>query len=198
MDALNFVQVAGEQDMYVVFQATRDQLENAPEYQDPQAQQDQATQDQAQQDQAAQDQPVQEQPAQDQPAQAENQDQAAEEPVAAEPVQSDDNRLGVRDPAEGFAVVDFTALTAEDLQNAVVYDRFDEQVAGITDLVLADDGTTVEGVLIDVGGFLGLGARTVAVGMDQLQIQHNPDTDEVRVYLSMTQEELENLPDYNN
>lgn len=183
MDALSFVRIEGEDGMFVVFQSTREELENAPEYMDPaQAQEQQAEEQAAEEEAAAEEEPAAEEP-------------AAEEPVATEPVETDE-RVGVREPAEGFAVVEFTALTAEDLQNAVVYDRFDEQVSGISDLVLSDDGETVEGVLIDVGGFLGLGARTVAVGMDQLQIQHNPQTDEVRVYLSMTQEELENLPEY--
>ncbi len=176
MDALSFVRVADEEGVYVVFQATREQLENAPEYQEPGSQEQQAEE------------PMNEEPVAEEP--------AAEEPVAADPVQTDEDRLGVRDPVEGFEVVGFDVLTADDLENAVVYDRFDEQVSGISDLVLGQDGQTVEGVLIDVGGFLGLGARTVAVGMDQLQIQHNPETDEVRVYLSMTQEELESLPEY--
>jgi hypothetical protein len=181
VDALNFVRVADEDAVYVVFQATREELENAPEYMDPEQAQEQQAEEQAAEEPAAEE-PVAEEP-------------AAEEPVATEPVETDE-RVGVREPAEGFAVVEYSELTAEDLQNAVVYDRFDEQVSGISDLVLSEDGETVQSVLIDVGGFLGLGARTVAVDMDQLQVQRNPETNDVRVYLAMTQEELENLPEY--
>jgi hypothetical protein len=197
MNALNFVRVADEEGMYVVFQATREQLENAPEYQDPANQEQQAQQEQPAQEEQAEE-PAAEEPAAEEPAAEEPvaEEPVAEEPVAADPVLTDEDRLGVRDPVEGFDIVGLDVLTAEDLENAIVYDRFDEQVSGISDVVLGEDGTTVEGVLIDVGGFLGLGARTVAVDMDQLQIQHNPETDEVRVYLSMTQEELENLPEY--
>jgi hypothetical protein len=45
-------------------------------------------------------------------------------------------------------------------------------------------------------GSSALGARTVAVDMDQLDIQYDPQADDVRVYLAMTEEELENLPEY--
>lgn len=70
-----------------------------------------------------------------------------------------------------------------------------ESVASIDDFLLAQDGT-IRGVLVDVGGFLGIGARTVAVDSDQIEIQVDPERDDSRVYLNMTREELEALPEY--
>ena len=115
----------------------------------------------------------------------------------AERAAADEGRLGVpAEPADGFRRVEWGTLTVDDLQGATVYDRFNERVSGISDIVLSEGGTEVVAVLIDVGGFLGIGARTVAVYMEQLEIQYDPQVDDVRVYLAMTESELENLPEY--
>jgi hypothetical protein len=163
MDALRFVNRADTNEVFVVFTATREQLEAAPEFDDT--------------------------------LRAERRDTAAD-PAVATPAAPTDDRLGVREPGEGFQRADLATLTVDELTNAVVYDRFDERVSGIRDVVLSGDGTSVEAVLIDIGGFLGLGARTVAVSMDQLEIFYDAQRDDIRVYLAMTEQELENLPEY--
>jgi hypothetical protein len=165
MDALRFVPRADTNEAFIVFTATREQLEAAPEYDDT-----------IRGDRR----PV------------------GRDGVAAPGarVPTTDDRLGVRDPAEGFQRADLATLTVDELTSAVVYDRFDERVSGIRDVLLSGDGTSVEAVLIDIGGFLGLGARTVAVGMDQLEIFYDAQRDDIRVYLAMTEQELEALPEY--
>ena len=104
-------------------------------------------------------------------------------------------RIGVAEPQEGFVVVDWSTLTVDQLRGAAVYDIDNERVSGIEDVLLGTDDT-VEAVLINVGGFLGIGARTVAVPMDQLEIQGNEDVSDLRVYLAITEEQLEALPEY--
>src|SRR5690606_3015240 len=42
-----------------------------------------------------------------------------------------------------------------------------EDIGKINDIVLSQDGE-VQGVLLDIGGFLGIGSRTVMVGIDDL------------------------------
>ena len=105
-------------------------------------------------------------------------------------------RLGVPEtPAAGFEPVAATELTVDDLTGADVYDRYGDRVSGISDVVLSPSADEVEAVLIDVGGFLGLFTRTVAIDIDQLVIQTGADG-EVRVYLDMTEEQLETLPEH--
>ena len=170
MDALNFVREHDGDDVYVVFTSTREELENAPEYQD-----DTMVREMTEEDRRAEEE-----------RRAEAERRAAEE-----------GRVGVpAEPAAGFQRVEWGTLTVDDLQGATVYDRFNERVSGINDIVLSEGGTEVVAVLIDVGGFLGIGARTVAVYIDQLEIQYDPQVDDVRVYLAMTESELENLPEY--
>jgi hypothetical protein len=155
LDALQVVQETDSNAVYVVLVATREELENAPEF-------DQDT-------------------------------------LTSEARTDFAGRIGAPEmPREGFETVAPTELTADALTGATVYDRFGDRVSGISELVLSEDGTGIQAVLIDVGGFLGLFTRTVRVDIDQLEIQSDPQNDDVRVYLTMTQEELENLPEYEN
>lgn len=71
----------------------------------------------------------------------------------------------------------------------------DGTAAGDTGASVSVDGT-VSHVVLDVGGFLGIGAHTVAVPMDALQVFRDANED-VRVYLPWTQAQLEALPEYN-
>jgi sporulation protein YlmC with PRC-barrel domain len=103
-------------------------------------------------------------------------------------------RLGSVDPVEGFGRVETAAITIDDLRRAEVYDRHNVRVAAIKDVELATDGRMVA-ALIDVGGFLGIiGSRTVAIPIEQLVIHRSTDLAHVRVYLTITEEELLSLP----
>jgi hypothetical protein len=99
-------------------------------------------------------------------------------------------------PAEGYTQVEPRAMSVEDLKGANVYDANHENVAGIDEVLISPEGN-IERVLIDVGGWLGMGARTVAIDMDKLEVHRGRDGD-VRVYLNMTEEELKQLPEYRN
>ncbi|WP_420023682.1 PRC-barrel domain-containing protein [Cereibacter azotoformans] len=103
--------------------------------------------------------------------------------------------MGDMQVPEGFTLYSGEPMTAENLQNANVYSMNDESVSSISDFVVAEDGK-IEQVIFDVGGFLGIGARNVALPFEDLQIYTNEDQSDVRVYVPMTREELESLPEY--
>jgi sporulation protein YlmC with PRC-barrel domain len=99
---------------------------------------------------------------------------------------------------EGYADADMNevqALTAEDLEGTYVYGANDETVGEIDDLILGDDGK-ISNVVINVGGFLGLGEKPVAVTFDELQFLKNVNGDDVRIYIDSTEEALEAQPEY--
>lgn len=99
---------------------------------------------------------------------------------------------------EGYAAAGaemISAMTAEDLENTPVYGANDETVGEIDELLLGDDGK-IERVVINVGGFLGLGEKPVAVTFDELQILKNQEGDDVRIYIDSTEERLESQPEY--
>jgi hypothetical protein len=92
--------------------------------------------------------------------------------------------------------VAFTSLTSEDLVGTAVYGADDNWVGEISELALTDDGQ-VEAVVIDVGGFLGIGEKPVALSMDQIQLRRGEGgmfRDELRAYVNASEEELESLP----
>ena len=95
---------------------------------------------------------------------------------------------------EGYVAVDRAGLTADLLAGADVRDANDASIAEVSDLVLTADGQVTD-VVLDVGGFLGVGARTVAIPMDRLTVAQ-AEGGAVRLWVDMTKEELEALPEY--
>lgn len=87
------------------------------------------------------------------------------------------------------------ALTAEDLEGTYVYGVNDDTVGEIGSLVLGDSGQ-IERVVINVGGFLGLGEKPVAVTWDELQVLKSADGDDFRIYIDSSKEALEAQPEY--
>lgn len=90
---------------------------------------------------------------------------------------------------------DRAALTADDLIGADVHDMNGEDIGNIEDIVVTADGQ-VGNVIVDVGGFLGIGARSVALAFDDLQIARDEGgmTSSLRVWVDLTEEKLENMP----
>ena len=95
---------------------------------------------------------------------------------------------------EGYSAVPADTLTAELLTGADVRDATDASIAEVSDLVLTAEGQVTD-VVLDVGGFLGMGAKSVAIPMDRLTVAQT-EGGAVRVWVNMTKAELEALPDY--
>lgn len=98
-------------------------------------------------------------------------------------------------PMEGYALVEPTEVTAEELEGSRVYDSKNEWIGEISEIVLNNDGE-VEILVVDVGGFLGIGEKPVGLGFDTVNLQKEKETGEVRTMVSSTREELEQLPEY--
>ena len=86
-------------------------------------------------------------------------------------------------------------LTAEALTGEYVHDSADQVVGEISDVLLTADGA-IAGVVIDVGGFLGIGEKPVEVAFDDLTLEQTMDTQELRIRIDATTEDLEALPQY--
>lgn len=100
-------------------------------------------------------------------------------------------------PANG-AMVDRSTLTdvtitTEQLKGTTAYGPSGEDLGRIGDVVLAEDGKAVEAVIIDFGGFLGIGTKPVAVGFDTLAFQADANNNRY-VYLNVTREQLDAAP----
>jgi len=92
-------------------------------------------------------------------------------------------------PVEGHITMqsDNTVL-ASSLIGAQVAGADGEGTAEISDVILRTDGG-IEGVVVSVGGFLGLGAHNVAVKWDKIQLQEQPDG-KAKLMLTASREDL--------
>jgi sporulation protein YlmC with PRC-barrel domain len=90
--------------------------------------------------------------------------------------------------------VNAAEIRSEDFVGTTVYGANDENVGEIGDVVLSQDGK-VDAVIIDVGGFLGMGEKEVAVGMDNLAFMADEDGNRY-LYTKFTKEQLEAAPAY--
>lgn len=122
----------------------------------------------------------------------------ADDKTAAAP--SDSTATGT-DPT-ATAAIDKSALTevpagelrSEDLIGTTVYGADDQNIGEIGDVVMSQDGK-VDAIIIDVGGFLGVGEKEVAVGMDNLAFMADKDGNKY-LYTAFSKEQLDAQPTY--
>src|SRR5438045_7320518 len=69
-----------------------------------------------------------------------------------------------------------TVLAKQDLIGQTVYAPDKAKIGSISDLILSKDGKTVEGFVIGVGGFLGIGEKSVALKIDRLKMSSGLDS----------------------
>jgi sporulation protein YlmC with PRC-barrel domain len=167
-------------EIYVVSRAGSDTLENAPEF-DRSMLEDQ---EMAQADGEAA------------PATAESQPMAQDE-MAGDTWRGDRQPMVAPDmQREGYAMAEAQQFTADTLMGANVYDANDENIGSVSDVVVSQADGSLEAVVIDVGGFLGLGTHTVAVGLDEMTVLQSEDGSDLRAYVDVTQEQLESMPEF--
>ncbi|EHK52662.1 PRC-barrel domain-containing protein [Allomesorhizobium alhagi] len=137
------------------------------------------------------------------PAPADN--QSATAPAPAAPA-TDQTAAAPADPAAPTdqtttAAVDKSTLKemptgemrAENLIGTTVYGANDEMIGEIGDVVL--EGENVDTIIVDVGGFLGMGEKEVAVAMDNLAFMTDADGNRY-LYTGFTKEQLDAQPAY--
>ncbi len=96
---------------------------------------------------------------------------------------------------DGYMAAEADYLTAEKLTGAKVFDANDVVIGEVGTLVLSEDGQVTQ-TIIDVGGFLGMGEKHVALELTDIDILRNEAGDDVRVYLTKTKAELEAMPTF--
>jgi sporulation protein YlmC with PRC-barrel domain len=85
------------------------------------------------------------------------------------------------------------SILARDLIGQTVAAPDGSKIGAVNDLVLRKDGRTIDGFVIGVGGFLGIGERNVALRMDELTITPAADGS-VRLTANLKKDDLANAP----
>lgn len=97
--------------------------------------------------------------------------------------------------AGNYEMLDTEERTVDRLMGADVFDNAGNKVGTVKDVVIGGDDDVLS-LLVDVGGFLGMGARTVNLPISDARIGWSQSNDDVRVQVSMTRSQLEALPVY--
>ncbi|AHC99476.1 PRC-barrel domain-containing protein [Leisingera methylohalidivorans] len=207
MDSIRFVSDGAtaddDSDFFLVLNAPRERLEEAPAYKMPDERPAAAAEAEAEVNAEAAE--AEAEITEEAAEAAEAVEQGAEEAVAetsetlAEAGEAVDGDVMTRAPIarDGYAVADETELTAERLTGTPAYDANDEWIGEVSELLLTDDGK-VKSVVVDVGGFLGIGEKPVELEMQKIDILRADDGSDLRVYISMTEDEMKSLPDYDS
>ena len=165
--------VTGEDgERFFVVDATQEELENAPAYEGMDMDDDMADMD-------------------------DDKDEMDDDEKSEDMAEKDDmTTMPPMIERDGYAVVeDRDSLTTEDLTGARVYDVNDEDIGEIGEILVTDSGKLGDAI-IDVGGFLGMGEKQVALPFDSLQLMRGEDGDDLRVYVDQSEEALEAMPEY--
>jgi len=121
--------------------------------------------------------------------------QPAEEAPAADEQQTDEAAAAAPMDQKAF----LTEQTDDQIQASryigqTVYNRQEEAVGDINDLIFTKDGG-VDAAVIGVGGFLGIGEKQVAMAFDAIEVQ-TVEGDEYRLIVDGTKEQLEAAPEF--
>lgn len=85
-----------------------------------------------------------------------------------------------------------TALTQDVLDDAVIYGPGDEKIGTVSHV--HGSGLTAQ-VIVDVGGFLGIGAKPVALAVSQLDFMRDEDGN-VHATAALTKDQVKALPEH--
>jgi len=96
---------------------------------------------------------------------------------------------------EGYVPVAHDSISAEDLTGMRVYNVSQEWIGEIEEVMVGTDGS-VDGVVIGVGGFLGLGEKDVLVDFSRVSLMREGDGDTIYAFVHADKEALEGMPAY--
>jgi putative membrane protein len=113
---------------------------------------------------------------------------------------ADNSTAATQNQAAGIDVsaltpLDLTTLKGDDLKGMDVLDPQGEKIASINDFVLTDDGK-IDAVIVDFGGFLGIGTKQVALGFEGLDFVGDENGNRYLV-VNVTKDQLDAQPAYN-
>lgn len=85
-------------------------------------------------------------------------------------------------------------MNEANLIGAIIYGPQDEKIGTVAHV--HGTGTTMQ-VIVDVGGFLGMGSKPVALDLGQMNFMRDEDAS-VHAVTSMTKEQVKDLPEHHH
>ena len=205
LEQLHFIPDPADPNLiYLVSTGGSDMIENAPEF-DTMPQQDRGMQQGGMQQDGMQQDGMQQDGMQQDGMQQDGMQQPAQDgtqQVGQDGMQQQDDWRGGRQglvapdvQREGYQQAQVNEISADELLNANLYDVNDDNVGNVSDVVLGPDGEA-QYIVADVGGFLGIGAHTVALGFDEISIMRDDGMTDLRLYVDVNEESLRAMPEH--
>jgi hypothetical protein len=113
--------------------------------------------------------------------------------IAALMVMSQATGAMPQEAREDNETVDRALVTTEEMSGAPVFGPTGEQFGAVGALVIDPQGK-VEAALVELGGFLGFGAKQVMLPLADLSIERETASGALRVYSAATVQELDAMP----
>jgi sporulation protein YlmC with PRC-barrel domain len=136
-----------------------------------------------------------EQPA---PEAAESDQAATAETEATKSAEQETAAAETKPAVEGegsFLSLDKSELLASSILGQEIYGPDDQAIGEVSDLILQEDGKT-RAAIVDVGGFLGLGEKTVAIPFEEIKVVRGTEEGaESKLAVALTKDQLEGLPE---
>lgn len=178
-DKVNWVQRDGER--WLIVDTTREQLENAPTF-------DRAD--------------IEIETEETRTTAMNTESRTEEERESTEMASDDDREMKKEEMAsdekamekDGFVIVSIEELDNDRLVGARVLDQSDNDIGEISEILTGENGA-IEAFVVDVGGFLGLGEKQVAVSVDNIEFRETAYGN-LEVHTPFTEEELENQTEW--
>ncbi|MBH0236703.1 PRC-barrel domain-containing protein [Methylobrevis albus] len=85
-------------------------------------------------------------------------------------------------------------VLVSDLVGETIYNSQEENIGTVSDVITTENGQ-IRALVVEVGGFLGIGAKDVAVNYDRFMVVTSAES-ENRVVLDTPRESLESAPDF--
>ena len=98
---------------------------------------------------------------------------------------------------EGLRVAEAGSFSTEKLVGVTVYSADNENIGEVSDVIITQKGDkgAIDAVILDVGGFLGIGEKPVAVAFESLEIMTDEDGT-LYAYSKFTEDQLEAAAEY--
>ena len=97
----------------------------------------------------------------------------------------------MRQDGEKVEIVQIADVGSEEFLGLAAFGENNNWIGEVSQVTFADDGM-IEKVILDIGGFLGLGETQVAVPLDMIELRRL-GADDLRAYVSATEKELQKM-----
>ncbi len=100
-------------------------------------------------------------------------------------------------PSQGpnFVSVPDTAMLTSNIVGLAIYNSQNDDIGKIQDVVV-DSAKTVQGYILSVGGFLGMGTHYVAVNPSSVSITYDSNAKTWRAAINATKDQLKAAPEF--